>query len=623
MAVYSENDRQPIDELSMLWRNNSLVGDASLLHPDEFPSAWSEASIDDLNKRFWGNLLEGQEGGGKFESKWELQLSEASPEVRILAAECLLIYYLVTSSVGPERKIAMINRTIGPEMPQFHISGLPDGPTFRAYQALQQWISNPGQYYNTRQDIHVGYLMDFARRLKHVSADEREALLCDQPWAFAEFAAQGDRQSDAMRHILCHLLYPEHFERIASNKHKELVLKAFGGLSDEDEGASQDQQLYAIRAALKQSLPAWSEAQRDYYSPELEPIWRPVSKSVDDAALDPAFALEYKKQIVFYGPPGTGKTFRAGKLAESLIRTAAIQQWGVTYYFQNLELVNKTILENVTRLQMHPSYGYAEFMVGLQLASDGSTRNQLGALPRLIEKMHIEKEELGERALPHVLILDEINRTDLSTMFGEAFSAMERDKRDIEFDLFAVDENGQTLKFKIPKNLYIIGTMNEIDHSVEALDFALRRRFFWFATPYDEDDLITIWSDQWSKQNVCVPWNKAFPQLSALANSITQMNNKITELQDLGPEYELGAAVFSDLPYFIEREWRNRRHGRNTGKYLWDGNGKPLAPLQSLWSLSVQPVLAQYLSGSDRRSQQISELELFFTGQLSSKAQQK
>ena len=604
MAVFSELDRGPIDELCTQWRMGSLIGDASLLHPYEFPDPWSEEGLEELNARFWGNLLEGSEGGGTFESKWEKQLEGATVEVRLLAAECLLVYYLVTASVGPARKLEMINKTIGLDNPTLHLSS-----ESGAFQALQRWIANPGQYYNTRQDIHVGYLMDLSWRLKRKSPQERAELLHDNPWGFAEFAEAGVRQSDAMRHIVCHLLYPEHFERIASNQHKELVLKAFSEFDNSGPEASQDEKLFSIRQTLMQRLPEWDESRRDYYSSDLEPIWRPVTKSGSIEALNPAFALEFKKQIVFYGPPGTGKTYRAGKLAETLIRTAALQRWGVGEYFKDPDAVDQAVNDNMTRLQMHPTYGYAEFMVGLRLDANGGTSHQLGALPRLIQRMRTEREKLGERALPHVIILDEINRTDLSTMFGEAFSAMERDKRDTEFELFAESDEGKPIRFAIPEELYIIGTMNEIDQSVEALDFALRRRFFWFATPYDEEDLYSIWATQWREQSVTVDWDKALPQLEKLAACITRLNARIDELPELGSEYELGAAVFGDLPYFIGREWLNKRHGRNSGKYLWDGNGRPLAPLRSLWALSIQPVLAQYLAGSDRRAEELTELE--------------
>lgn len=261
---------------------------------------------------------------------------------------------------------------------------------------------------------------------------------------------------------------------------------------------------------------------------------------------------------------------------------------------------------------MHPSYGYAEFMVGLRLDADGGTSYQLGALPRLVERMEAEKQQMGERALPYVLILDEINRTDLSAMFGEAFSAMERDKRGVEMELFAEGASGEQIRFTMPEDLYIIGTMNEIDQSVEALDFAMRRRFFWFPTPFDEEALFAIWESQWAEQKMTVQWQDAVPQLQELAERISLLNSRIAELPELGPEYELGAAVFGDLPYFVGLEWRYRTHGRRQAKILWTDRDKVREPVLSLWTLSIAPVLSQYLAGSDRRVEQLEELKQLF-----------
>ena len=85
--------------------------------------------------------------------------------------------------------------------------------------------------------------------------------------------------------------------------------------------------------------------------------------------------------------------------------------------------------------------------------------------------------------LPWVLILDEINRTDLSRLLGEAFSAL--DDRDAQIDLPAVGGHAVD-PFKLPDDLFLIGTMNTIDQSVEQLDFAMRRRFFWLHSGFRE-----------------------------------------------------------------------------------------------------------------------------------------
>ncbi|MFZ1382579.1 MAG: AAA family ATPase [Scrofimicrobium sp.] len=533
----------------------------------------------------------------------------ARPDVRLVAAEIMLVYYLFTSTVGAGRKREMINVTIGADNQELQI-----GEDGNVYRALSQHIGNPGSYYNTRQDIHVGYLIDLALQLKSKNLNERKTLLEDNPWGFLEFAEGIENQSATMRHVVCHLLYPQYFERIASDRHKNLILSVFGDLayaSDKGEEIGNDQRLYAIRERFKQLYPEWTEEQRDYYHGSLRAAWFPTSTSGMDEELDPMTALLFKKQIVMYGPPGTGKTYRAAQMAEALIRSEYIKRRGIKEYFEDLT-IDEVVSQHVTRLQLHPSYGYQEFMVGLGLDSSGATSTQMGALPRLIERINDEFQKLGDKALPHVLILDEINRTDLSAMLGEAFSAIERDKRGKEIKLFPESESGQSLRFAVPQDLYIIGTMNEIDQSVEALDFALRRRFFWFPTPYSEDDLFEIWRAQWKEQAVPLDWDKAKPQLDELAENVRSLNERIRQTAELGHEYELGAALFADLPFFLSSEWHGKSAGKHSGRYLWNKKNEPLSPLVSLWTLSIEPVLNDYLAGSDNRDDSISELKQLF-----------
>src|SRR5699024_1358553 len=100
MARYSPQDRSAIDRLVDRWREYSLLSDASFLRPDLAPECWSASNTQNLYDRFIGNPLLGSDGGGTFPSKWQLQLQDATPEVRLLAGECVTIYYLLTSKVG-------------------------------------------------------------------------------------------------------------------------------------------------------------------------------------------------------------------------------------------------------------------------------------------------------------------------------------------------------------------------------------------------------------------------------------------------------------------------------------------------------------------------------------------
>ena len=586
MARYSDQDRSCIDRIVDRWRENSLLGDASFLRPGEAPDAWSSENVQELYKRFVKNPIEGND---TFATKWQQQLEGASPSVRLLAAEYLTIYYLFTSTVGHQHKVDKVNETI--ETEEWLISET----DAELHHAFHNWIANPGSRYNMRQDRQIAYLVDFGRRFKELDLTKRRDLLDENPWAFMEFADDTDGQPDAMRHVVCHLLYPDHFERISSQNHKDQIYSAFADLYDAGEDETIDQRLYGIRRVLEAKIPG-DERQRDYYSSELEEIWRTTTDGATE--ISPLSALRRKKQIIFHGPPGTGKTYTANKLANNLIRSSAIQRWGVETYFANTHLIDDLLNSNTTHLQLHPGIGYSEFIVGLQLGEDGRTEYQDGILLQVVQTMR--EQDSGELAqLPHVLILDEINRTDLSAMLGEGFSAIEADKRGIPITLPATDKQGNNLALVVPEDLYIIGTMNEIDHSVESLDFALRRRFLWFDASFDAEGLRSIWQHEWKRVRPRISYEDAEEQLEHLIENIEALNNEIATTPDLGAAYQIGHAFFNELAFLVDEAFQGRRPARGT--ILWTPSGKPRTALTSLWSFSIRPLLEQYLAGSDEQ----------------------
>src|SRR5690606_17758768 len=173
---------------------------------------------------------------------------------------------------------------------------------------------------------------------------------------------------------------------------------------------------------------------------------------------------------------------------------------------------------------------YEDFVAGMQLVED-QTKPQKG---KLFEYCALAKNDSDN--LPHVLILDEINRVDLSRVFGEVFSAMENRNKDI---VTAVGN----FKLTIPSNLYVIGTMNEIDFSLEQIDFALRRRFLWFFYGFNKDALSQMVWNKNNKENT----HLSEEEVNRFLNNAEALNYSITKLPELGEQYQVGHTFFADV----------------------------------------------------------------------------
>jgi 5-methylcytosine-specific restriction protein B len=212
---------------------------------------------------------------------------------------------------------------------------------------------------------------------------------------------------------------------------------------------------------------------------------------------------------------------------------------------------------------------------------------------RLVEEMQAREDEA---ALPVVLVLDEINRTDLSRMFGEAFSLLEN--RDAVALLPGINPGEAAVQLRLPGDLYVIGTMNLIDQSVEQLDFAMRRRFFWRACEFEREPIVEVNRARWEEFAPSrYGWDRAEHDVERLADRAQELNREIAGSNHLGAQYALGHTYFFDAAY-LAGSWLQGKK-RLSGGPLWTGKGKPQPPLLDLWSLSLEPVLGQYLEGVD------------------------
>ncbi len=175
--------------------------------------------------------------------------------------------------------------------------------------------------------------------------------------------------------------------------------------------------------------------------------------------------LQQRQQIVLYGPPGTGKTFLAQEIARHVAERDAVRL-----------------------VQFHPSYAYEDFFEGFRpvSAQDGSVGFTLtaGPLRKLASDAAVNPGE------PYVLIVDEINRANLAKVFGELYFLLEY--RDAKIGLqYSPDKS-----FSLPRNVFLIGTMNTADRSIALVDAAIRRRFAFIELHPDDPpvrDLLANW----------------------------------------------------------------------------------------------------------------------------------
>jgi len=274
--------------------------------------------------------------------------------------------------------------------------------------------------------------------------------------------------------------------------------------------------------------------------------------------------------VIMYGPPGTGKTYSV---------------------VNSLDFVSQGDSSRYELLQFHPSFTYEDFIEGIKpkgVSKDGNIRFELvnGAFKNFCIKA---KNNPGKA---FYFVVDEINRANLSSVFGETLSLLEKDYRHdgisnknliktqysalIE-DLIREDDKYKSLaytidngevKFGVPKNIFFIGMMNDVDKSIDAFDLALRRRFKWIRKDCDYEVI---------EEETRFKRKEDFSNIGQYIKACEKLNNYISNELCLGKSYEFGHSFFMKMSDIAKR------------KEITQYN------LEVLFNLYLRPTLKEYL----------------------------
>lgn len=222
--------------------------------------------------------------------------------------------------------------------------------------------------------------------------------------------------------------------------------------------------------------------------------------------------LKRKKNIILQGPPGVGKTFIARKLA--------------------YEIMQEIKDASIEMVQFHQSYSYEDFIQGLRPTQKGGFDLKDGIFYTFCQRALAHPER------PFFFIIDEINRGNLSKIFGELMMLIEADKRAEKYALKLTYAEDEEDRFFVPENLYIIGTMNTADRSLAIVDYALRRRFAFISLQPDYGDNFRTFLAENGLSN---------SMIEHISSSVFKVNEKIKADSNLGEGFQIGHSYFCNF----------------------------------------------------------------------------
>ncbi len=324
--------------------------------------------------------------------------------------------------------------------------------------------------------MSLRYLLTMNRLWK----EERPPIDLQQPpWEFIRWLrekVEWPTDTRPMRLAVLYLMFPDYVERVETSKQKRLIIDDLGSQSQKNtntDAATEDEVVYEIRKRLEEDE---GTKELDFFQPPLMEKWRRWRRDEDgeESEIQPGAQRSGGSRslnVILYGPPGTGKTYETASRCVEICDGAPPRTDEVRDRYR--ELSEEGRIEFVT---FHQSYGYEEFVEGLRPETGSDAEMSLTPTDGVLKRMAERAREASDGE-PYVLVIDEINRANVSKVLGELITLLEEDKRQGAANEVAVTLPHSGERFTLPANLHLLGTMNTADRSIALLDTALRRRF--------------------------------------------------------------------------------------------------------------------------------------------------
>ena len=263
-------------------------------------------------------------------------------------------------------------------------------------------------------------------------------------------------------------------------------------------------------------------------------------------------ALAGQKNLILQGPPGVGKTWIARRLAWCLI--------------------GRKDPDAIEMVQFHQSYAYEDFVQGWRPTETGGFALRNGVFFEFCKRAEARQDKR------FVFIIDEINRGNLSRIFGELLMLVERDKRGPAHAI-PLTYSGTDERFFVPDNVHVLGMMNTADRSLAMVDYALRRRFAFEALmpAYGTDEFREHLLDAGVDRKL----------VDRIETKLMELNERIREDKDLGPGFQIGHSFFvpDDQTESVDDGW-----------------------YESVVETQIAPLLREYWFDRPERAEELAEL---------------